>query len=138
MPFFSERTAGYYTPAVRPESKRGLSLNRSTSANADRMSAAESRAAFSLAGIFSFRMLGLFMIYPVFALYADHLPGHSDHVGMALGVYGLTQALLQIPFGFLSDQVGRKPMITMGLLIFAVGSVVAALATTLWRHHRPD
>ncbi len=97
------------------------------------MSAAESRAAFSLAGIFSFRMLGLFMIYPVFALYADHLPGHSDFtVGLALGVYGFTQALLQIPFGFLSDRVGRKPIITMGLLIFAVGSVVAALATNIY------
>lgn len=97
------------------------------------MTRTESRAAFSLAGIFSLRMLGLFMIYPVFTFYAEHLEGSTPvTVGLALGAYGLTQALLQIPFGMLSDRVGRKRMITIGLLIFAVGSVVAALSDTIY------
>jgi len=97
------------------------------------MTRIESRAAFSLAGIFSLRMLGLFMIYPVFTFYAEHLEGSTPvTVGLALGAYGLTQALLQIPFGMLSDRFGRKRMITIGLLIFAAGSVVAALSGTIY------
>jgi len=97
------------------------------------MSSLESRAAFSLAGIFSLRMLGLFLILPVFALYAEELQGFTPVlVGLAIGAYGLTQALLQIPFGMLSDRIGRKPVIIGGLLIFAVGSVVAALADSIW------
>ena len=93
----------------------------------------ETRAAFSLAGIFSLRMLGLFMIYPVFAFYAKHLDGSTPvTVGLALGAYGLTQALLQIPFGMLSDRYGRKRMITIGLVIFAAGSVVAALSGSIY------
>ncbi len=97
------------------------------------LTAQESRAALGLAGIFSFRMLGLFLILPVFALYAEHLEGHTPVlVGVAIGVYGLTQAMLQIPFGMLSDHVGRKPMIVGGLVIFAVGSVVAAMSHTIW------
>ena len=97
------------------------------------MSSLESRAAFSLAGIFSLRMLGLFLILPVFALYAEELQGVTPVlVGLAIGAYGLTQALLQIPFGMLSDRIGRKPVIIGGLLIFAVGSVVAALADSIW------
>ena len=96
------------------------------------MTVNERRAAFSLAGIFSLRMLGLFMILPVFALYAEELEGvTSTQVGLAIGVYGLTQALLQLPFGMLSDHIGRKPVIASGLLIFALGSVVAAMATTI-------
>lgn len=96
------------------------------------MTPTERRSAFSLAGIFSTRMLGLFMILPVFALYAEELEGvTSTQVGMAIGAYGLTQALLQLPFGMLSDRIGRKPVIAAGLLIFAIGSVVAALATTI-------
>ncbi len=97
------------------------------------MSPEESRAAFSLAGIFSLRMLGLFLIMPVFALYAENLEGVTPLlIGMAIGIYGLTQACLQIPFGMLSDQIGRKPVIVGGLLLFAIGSVVAATADGIW------
>ncbi len=97
------------------------------------MTPAERRAAFSLAGIFSLRMMGLFMILPVFSLYAETLEAQPAPVliGLAIGIYGLTQALLQIPFGMLSDRIGRKPVITGGLLLFAAGSVVAATADTL-------
>ncbi len=92
----------------------------------------ERRAAFSLAGIFCFRMLGLFMILPVFALYAETL-GEIEPVliGLAIGIYGLTQSLLAIPFGLWSDRIGRKPVIATGLVIFALGSVVAATADTI-------
>ena len=97
------------------------------------MNPQESRAAFSLAGIYSLRMLGLFLILPVFALYAEHLEGVTPMlVGLAIGAYGLTQALLQIPFGLVSDRIGRKPVILGGLLIFAIGSVVAAMADSIW------
>jgi MFS family permease len=97
------------------------------------MSPLETRAAFSLAGIFSLRMLGLFLIFPVFALYAEELAGVTPLlVGIAIGAYGLTQAFLQIPFGMLSDRIGRKPVIIGGLIIFAIGSVVAAQADTIW------
>ena len=99
-----------------------------------RMSAAELRASFALAGIFGLRMLGMFIILPVFALYAEHVPGGANHalVGLALGAYGLSQALLQIPFGWLSDRWGRKPVIYAGLAIFALGSLIAALAQDIY------
>jgi MFS family permease len=78
-------------------------------------------------------MLGMFLILPVFALYAKTLPGGEDHtlVGLALGIYGLTQAVLMIPFGMASDRIGRKPVIIFGLIIFAAGSFLAASADTL-------
>ncbi len=96
------------------------------------MTPLERRAAVSAAGLFALRMIGLFMILPVFALYGEGLEGSTPLlVGLAIGIYGLTQALLQIPFGMLSDRFGRKPMIAIGLLIFAVGSVVAALADSI-------
>ncbi len=92
----------------------------------------ERRAAGSLAGIFSMRMLGLFMLLPVLSLHAESFVGATPMLmGVALGIYGLTQALLQIPFGVLSDRLGRKRVIAAGLLLFAVGSVVAAMATTI-------
>jgi len=99
----------------------------------DRMSPLEWRASMGLASIFGLRMLGMFIILPVFALYAAQLPGGSDKtlVGIALGAYGLTQAVLQIPLGWLSDRVGRKPVIMGGLVIFALGSFVAASATSI-------
>ena len=92
----------------------------------------ELRAAASLASVFSVRLLGLFMIYPVFATLARHLPGASPYtIGLALGIYGLTQGLLQMPFGLLSDRLGRKGMIVLGLVLFGLGSAVAASAHTI-------
>ena len=90
---------------------------------------AERHATFALAGVFFLRMLGLFMLVPVLALYANQLAGATPFmVGLTLGIYGLTQACLQIPFGTLSDRLGRKPVIAMGLVIFTLGSCIAAFA----------
>lgn len=98
----------------------------------DAMTPLEKRASTSLASIYALRMAGLFMILPVFALYAEQLEGHTPTlVGLAVGIYGLTQAALQIPFGMLSDRFGRKPVIASGLLIFAVGSMIAAMADSI-------
>jgi MFS family permease len=98
------------------------------------MTSAELRASFGLASVFGLRMLGMFIILPVFALYAERLPGGSSHtlIGLALGAYGLTQALLQVPFGRLSDRWSRKGAIYVGLFIFAVGSFVAAAAQDIY------
>ena len=98
------------------------------------MSAVELRAGASLAGVFGLRMLGLFLILPVFALHAPKLAGGDNLtlVGIALGAYGLSQAILQIPFGMASDRWGRKPVIYCGLVIFAAGSFLAAAATDIW------
>ena len=92
----------------------------------------ELRAAGSLAAVFSVRLLGLFMIYPVFAEYAHNLAGATPYTtGLALGIYGLSQGLLQIPFGLLSDKIGRKTMIVLGLTVFGAGSIVAAVSTSI-------
>lgn len=97
------------------------------------MSEQEKRASLGLAGIFSMRMLGLFMILPVMALYTEHLDGITPVLlGLSISIYGLTQALLQIPFGLMSDRFGRKKIITIGLLLFLIGSVVAAMSTTIY------
>ena len=98
------------------------------------MTRAEKRAASGLAAIFGLRMLGMFLILPVFALYAEDLPGGDNHtlVGLALGMYGLTQAILMIPFGMASDRIGRKKVIIFGLMVFAIGSFVAASATDIY------
>ena len=98
-----------------------------------RMTAAERRASGSLAAIFAARMLGLFLVLPVFALEAARYPGGGDPalVGLAMGIYGLTQGILQIPFGLASDRFGRKRVIALGLIVFAAGSFVAAAAPTL-------
>jgi len=96
------------------------------------MNSLERQGTFSLAGIYALRMLGLFMILPVFSLYAEGLEGVTPMlIGLALGIYGLTMALFQIPFGILSDHFGRKPIITIGLLLFAIGSVVAASSDSI-------
>lgn len=93
------------------------------------MTGTEKRATAGLSLIYAFRMLGLFMILPVFSIYAHQLENTTPFlIGLALGIYGLTQACLQIPFGVISDRIGRKPIITVGLLIFAIGSIIAANA----------
>ncbi len=97
------------------------------------MTAMEKRATFSLASIFALRMLGLFMLLPVLSLFAEGLPDATPMLtGLAISIYGLTQALLQIPFGLLSDRFGRKKIIVIGLILFASGSVVAALSTSIY------
>ena len=98
------------------------------------MTAIEKRASAGLAAIYGLRMLGLFIILPIFALYAQKLPGGDSHLlmGIALGAYGLTQAILQIPAGWMSDRYGRKPIIYAGLVIFALGSFVAASADNIY------
>jgi MFS family permease len=97
------------------------------------MTAGERRAATSLASIYALRMLGLFLVLPVFALEAHKYPGGDDPalIGLAMGIYGLTQGLLQLPFGLASDRLGRKRVIVFGLLVFAAGSFVAAAAGNL-------
>ncbi len=97
------------------------------------MTGAERRSSFSLAAIYAMRMLGLFLVLPVFALEAPKYPGGDDpaRVGLAMGLYGLTQGLLQLPFGMASDRLGRKRVIIFGLLVFAAGSLLAAVATSL-------
>lgn len=97
------------------------------------MTPTERRASFSLATIFALRMLGLFLILPVFAIEAGRYPGGDDPslVGLAMGIYGLTQGVLQLPFGMASDRLGRKRVIIFGLLLFAAGSFVAAVAPSL-------
>ncbi len=97
------------------------------------MTGQERRSTVSLALIFALRMLGLFLVLPVFSLEARKYPGGDDPalIGMAMGIYGLTQGLLQIPFGVASDRFGRKRVMVIGLAIFALGSALAALAPTL-------
>jgi MFS family permease len=99
----------------------------------ERMTPTEVRAGASLAAIFGLRMLGLFLILPVFAVHAPSLPGGDDLVlvGVALGAYGLAQAILQIPFGMASDRWGRKPVIIFGLVVFSAGSFLAATASDI-------
>jgi MFS family permease len=102
-------------------------------APASRMTPTERRASGSLATIFAARMLGLFLVLPVFALEAARYPGGDDPslIGLAMGIYGLTQGILQLPFGLASDRLGRKRVIIFGLLVFAAGSFVAAASDTL-------
>lgn len=98
-----------------------------------KMTAVERRASFSLATLYALRMLGLFLVLPVFAIEAARYPGGDDPalIGLAMGIYGLAQALMQFPFGLASDRLGRKRVIIFGLAVFALGSFVAALAPSL-------
>jgi len=104
------------------------------SSASDRMNPQERRVGATLAAIFGLRMLGLFLILPVFAVFAPSLPGGGDLrlVGFAMGAYGLTQAVLQIPLGIASDRWGRKPVIVAGLLLFVAGSLIAAWAPDIY------
>lgn len=98
----------------------------------NRLTPIERRASGALAAVFGLRMLGLFLIMPVIAIYGQQYPDYTPLlIGLAIGAYGLTQALLQIPLGMLSDRIGRKPVIVGGLILFAMGSLVAAWADTL-------
>jgi MFS family permease len=98
-----------------------------------RMTPVERRTSLALAAVYALRMLGLFIVLPVFALQARHYPGGDNPalVGLAMGAYGLTQALLQVPLGMASDRIGRKPVIVAGLALFVLGSVVAAWAPSM-------
>jgi len=106
---------------------------RSVLHSSEKMTPLELRASMSLASIYGLRMLGMFLILPIFAIYAETLPGGHSHlmIGLALGAYGLTQALFQLPFGMASDRFGRKSVIYFGLLLFVIGSFVAASAHDL-------
>lgn len=98
------------------------------------MTAMEKRATVSLASIYALRMLGLFMLLPVMSLFTEQMPGSTPTlVGLTMGIYGLTQAVLQIPFGLLSDKFKRKTVIIIGLVLFVIGSVVAALAQDIYQ-----
>ncbi|MBV9575353.1 MAG: MFS transporter [Gammaproteobacteria bacterium] len=100
--------------------------------SSEKMSATEKRAVLSLSFIMSLRMIGLFMVLPVFSLYAHGLIGATPlSIGLAMGIYGLSQAIFQIPFGALSDRFGRKPIIVLGLCIFSLGSLIAAFADSI-------
>jgi predicted MFS family arabinose efflux permease len=97
--------------------------------NSNQFTAIEKRAVFSIASLYGFRMLGLFMVLPVMSLYFEGYHQSSAFMlGLALGIYGLTQAIFQIPLGLLSDKIGRRPVILGGILLFVLGSVIAALA----------
>ncbi|HKY91757.1 MAG TPA: MFS transporter [Nevskiaceae bacterium] len=97
------------------------------------MTPTEWRAVLGLGLVYALRMAGMFMVLPVLALYAQDLPGGAtpQQVGTAIGVYGLANALLQIPLGILSDRIGRKPVIVLGMIVFAIGSLVAGYATSI-------
>ncbi len=100
--------------------------------HSDKLNSLEKRTAVSLASVFAIRMLGLFMLMPIMAIYGQSLEGVSPlWIGLAIGAYGLTQAIFQIPMGWLSDRYGRKKIIVIGLLIFALGSVIAGMATDI-------
>lgn len=102
--------------------------------SAAKLTALEIRSTLGLAGLYSLRMFGMFLLLPILSVYAREIPGGDNHIliGFALGAYGLTQACLQLPFGMLSDRIGRKKVIYLGLTLFALGSVMAALADNIW------
>ncbi|WP_337008073.1 MFS transporter [Pantoea sp. AS142] len=101
--------------------------------NDNKMTPVELRATWGLGTVFSLRMLGMFMVLPVLTTYGMALQGASETlIGLAIGIYGLAQAIFQIPFGLLSDRIGRKPLIVGGLLLFVLGSIIAACTDSIW------
>lgn len=124
-------SANLQKASIKPSST--VNLTSSDALSVDKMSPVEMRATISLASIYGLRMLGMFLILPIFAIYASTLPEKPSSlmIGLALGAYGLTQAMFQLPFGMASDKFGRKPVIYFGLAIFAIGSMVAALAMNI-------
>src|SRR5690554_1685989 len=98
-----------------------------------KLTAIERKASIMLALLFASRMLGLFLLTPVFAVAAQAIPGGNDatRVGLALGAYGLTQAVMQIPLGMASDKYGRRAVIVFGMVLFVVGGVICALASNV-------
>ncbi|PIJ52236.1 hypothetical protein BL250_04530 [Erwinia sp. OLTSP20] len=101
--------------------------------NDNKMTSIERRATWGLGTVFSLRMLGMFMVLPVLTTYGMALQGASEPlIGLAIGIYGLAQAVFQIPFGLLSDRIGRKPLIVGGLLLFVLGSIIAASTVSIW------
>jgi MFS family permease len=97
------------------------------------MTASERRSTLALASIYALRMFGLFLIMPVMSIFADQMEGSTPSlIGLAIGIYGMSQSVLQIPFGLVSDRVGRKKIIVFGLLLFCLGSVIAALSTSIY------
>ncbi|MTC92426.1 MFS transporter [Providencia stuartii] len=101
--------------------------------NDNKMTRSELRATWGLGSVFSLRMLGMFMVLPILTSYGIHLKDSSELlVGVAIGIYGLSQAIFQIPFGLMSDKIGRKPLIVVGLMMFIIGSVLAALSDSIW------
>jgi len=121
----------YYTSLE--ESLLPSFMNPNTS-SADRvLLPKEKRAAWSLSLIYIVRMLGLFIILPVFSLFSNHYQYSTPFlIGLAIGIYGLLQAIFQIPFGMLSDRFGRKKIITVGLSLMAIGSVMAAVSESIY------
>ncbi|WP_019519222.1 MFS transporter [Faucicola boevrei] len=101
--------------------------------NASQFSSVEKKAVFGLGSIFALRMLGLFMIVPVFAIYGEQYQHATPFlIGLAIGVYGLSQAIFQIPMSVIADKYPRKPIIIAGLLLFALGGVICALASDIY------
>ena len=116
-----------------PAGAPGPGLRQSRARGAVALAPAERRAVAALASIYAARMLGLFLLLPVLALYAGDLPGASPLLtGLAVGAYGLTQACFQIPFGIVSDRLGRRPVITLGLVLYGAGSLWGVTAAGIW------
>lgn len=110
-----------------------MNISKPENHNDHSMTTQERRATWGLGLVFSLRMLGMFMVLPVLATYGMTLRGANEAlIGIAIGIYGLMQALCQIPFGLWSDRFGRKKLIIIGLIIFVLGSILAAVSHSIW------